>query len=393
MSVQGMSSSLFCGRNALWVTHLRFFCVAALLSLLFSLCCYMKDLPVLPQGPSFAMAEVTRSIVHSGSLTPPYFHSVHRDASALSEATASEVWQDVFAWGKDGRLLPKHSMLSAIIATPFYAVFGDTGFWILQQLLFLCLVFVTYLLVAAITGVPLPWTTIVSVFVLTPSLFYSYGFGYELHSCVLIMGGLYLMRWLPALGAGLMVLSILVRPSEILIALPLAMVSGGLMGKRQGRAAALGIGVVMVGWCALNTYLWGGPFLTAYSRLPGFRNGNMFVSACPIGFDVNELFSGWAGKIFSEQGLLPYTPAVLALPFIVVSYRRRRDTFMRACLLISIAYGLYIFSYPMWSVTNHGNRFLFSATYLYLLCFIPFAGRIELRYLPRPRGGSGDAAS
>ncbi|MEY4667467.1 MAG: hypothetical protein RL518_166 [Pseudomonadota bacterium] len=346
-----------------------------------SLCCFVRGIALLPQGPAVAIAEVTKSVANSGSLTPQYFHDVRRDAAALGNATHSDVWQDVFALDQHGELRPKHSLLSSLFAVPFYWLFGNAGFWILQQVLFLGLLGSTYTLVKRSTGLALPWSTLVSTLLLTQSIFYCYSFSYDLHGCAVLMGGLCIMSVCPTLGAAIMTLSIFVRPTYILLILPLTFGTMRFDDKKRCGKVALGVGLVLVLFGLFNYYMWGNPLLTAYSRLPGFRNGEMVLSPTSIGFDLSVFLSRWEEKVFSSRGLLPYNLSVVALPLVVVSLWRARDRFRWTCFLSATAYTLYIFSYPMWDTTSNGNRFLMPAIYLYLLCFIPVIGGAELRYL------------
>ncbi len=325
------------------------------------------------------------------TITPQYFHEIYRDAAASSKTSQSDVWQDVFAVDQYGNLRPKHSVFSAIAAVPFYALFGNVGFWIMQQLFFLGLLFSTYLIVKQSTNRTLPWSTLLATLLLTQSLFHCYSFSYDLHGCTLLIGGLCILKHFPMIGAAVMTLSIFVRPSFLLLVLPLALESmwGG---ERQKRArVVVGGAIIMLLFGAYNYYMWGSPLTTAYSRLPGFRDGAMILPPHPFGFDLQVFLSQWTDKLFSSTGLLPYNLSILALPLVVASLYRERDFFRWVCLLSATGYSMYIFSYPMWDNTFHGNRFLLPAIYLYLLCFIPLIGKVETRHLSPMRSQERDA--
>ena len=359
--------------------RLFFLCTALTLSLTFSICAYFKNLAILPQGPDFAISEVTKSIWERGSITPNYFQETYDRARAFSENSSSVVWQDVFAIGSEGNLRPKHSLISAIIAVPFFAIFGTLGFWILQQLLFLWLLYSTYLIVEEITEESLPWTTLLATCFLSQSAFYSYQFTYDLHGCALLIGGFCLMRSRPFLGAMIMSLSVFVRPTHLLLLVPLALARSGSLKSSKTIESLLGIATTILIFLLANYYLFGNPLLTSYQRQPDFINGEPVLFAHPFGLDMSTFFSNWSEKLFGSKGLLTYNLSFAAFPFVLLHLWKDRikQRFQIVCLLTGLAYMLYIYSYPMWDVTVYGNRFLLPTIYLYLLSFIPFAGQLE----------------
>ncbi|MCI5065452.1 hypothetical protein MRY87_06975 [bacterium] len=374
--------------------RLFFLLNAVALSFAVSLCAYVKELPVLPQGPAVAVSEVTKSIWERGSLTPEYFQKTYEEARAYSEAESSYVWQDVFAIDSHGNLLPKHSLISAILAVPFFALLGPLGFWAFQQLVFLWLLYSTYLIVEELTHKSLPWTTLLATFFLSQSIFYSYQFSYDLHGCALLIGGLYLMRPLPFLGAMVMSFSVFTRPTHFLLLVPLALARNGSLKSTRVISSMLGIVATTCLFLLTNYYLFGNPFLTSYQRLPVFHNGEMILLAHPFGFNLSTFVTDWPDKLFGSNGLVLYNLSFAALPLVLVYLWRCRQEqrFQMICLLTGLGYSLYIFSYPMWSATSYGNRFLLPAVYLYLFSFIPFAGQFEsslqAKSLPEPEATS-----
>jgi hypothetical protein len=336
---------------------------------------------VLPPGPIAAISEVARSLWRDGSLSPEYFYRSFQEAQELSLKTDSYVLQDVFALGKNNTLLPKHSLLSALLAAPFYGIFGDAGFWILQQLAILALVLSIYSLVRELTGDELPLTTVISLFFLTQTLLYSYQYSYDIHGAVLILGGLAVMQNRPIWGGVIMGLSLFVRPTHILIALPLlfAQYRQGLVLKNFAAAAA-GMSVVVALFLFLNSLMWGSPFKIAYSCLPAFDRGVLVLSQHPAGFEVRSLMTGWGLKLFGKNGAITYNPALLLLPCVL--WCLRGDPHRRwfgVILGTALLYSIYIFSYPMWDASHQGNRFLLPAVSLYLIPFIAVFGALERR--------------
>lgn len=356
-----------------------FLASVCVLSLMFSVIAYLRGISLLPGGPTINTAEVTRSLWYSRSFRPERFDQIYHEARELSRNSGSEVWQDVFALDARGELAPKHSLLSSIMAVPFYGLFGNLGFWVLQQLLFVWLLYSIYSIATRIAGRSLPITTIVVTMLLSPLIFHSYGFSYELHGCALVIGGLNMMHQRPFRGAFLMSLSVLIRPSHVLIVIPLvcALYEHSPRGQhamlRRSVGLALGLGIFLV----LNYLLWGDPFTTAYGRLPGFRNGELFISPHPVGFDLETFLNGWSEKLWGEAGLFPMASCLLLFPFVALSLRHQSERWFQAvCLSTALLYTLYIFSYQMWMVTGPGNRFLLTATCLYIPSCVAFLARI-----------------
>jgi hypothetical protein len=363
-----------------------FFLVSVcVLSLTFSAVGYLRGIPLLPTGPNFNTAEVTTSLWHSRSLRPERFDQIYREARELSATAGTEVWQDVFALDIRGELAPKHSLLSSIMAVPFYAVLGYFGFWVLNQILFVWLMYSIYSIATRLAGRSLPLTTLVVTLLLSPLIMHLYGFSYELHGCVLIIGGLNMMHRRPSLGAFLMSLSVLVRPSFVLIVVPLVSAMYAhtpdwqrVILRRSG-GLALGLGIFLV----VNYLLWGSPFTTAYQRLPSFRNGELFILPHPLGFDLETFVSDWPTKLWGPAGIFPLTSCLFLSPLVVLSARHRSERwFEGVCLSTGLLYTLYIFSYQMWMVTGPGNRFLLAATCLYIPSCIAFLARV----MPETRG-------
>ena len=358
----------------------RFFLTGTLLAMLcINVCSFVSGLEVLPQGPAVAIAEVTRSIANHGSMSPQYFADVFTEASTLSKVQSTYVWQDVFSISEAGVLVPKHSIFSSVFAAPFYLIFGELGFWIMQQLFFLLLLVATYQIVKQSTGSARPWATLITTLLLSQSIFYCYSFSYDLHGAALVMAGLWALPTFPLLGAVIMALSIFVRPSFVLLVLPLLMASISLKDIKSATRIILGAALVAACFGLYNNYNWGSPLLTAYSSLPRFMNGEMLVKGHHMGFDFKELCSNWGEKLFSSKGLLPFNLALLALPVLVLRMLKTgsRQHWIWMCTVL--AYTTFIFSYKYWWTTSGGNRFLLPAIYLYIV--------LLLIYVPRIRSG------
>lgn len=351
---------------------------AFLVSLAFSCMCYLRGGSIAAPGPAVPTVEVTKSLWLSGTLRPELFDRVYQAAQELSRSTQSEVWQDVFALDTRGQLAPKHSLISSVIAVPFYALFGNLGFWVLQQLLFIWLLYSTYSITIRITGRGVPLLTVAVACILSPVIFYSYGFATDLHGCAFLIGGFSAMQRRPAMGAFLMSLSVFVRPSNVLLVCPLlfALYDDAPRTMRVAVSRCLGVGIGFGLFLWMNHEMWGSSFTTVYGRLPGFRSGELFISPHPMGFDRATFVSDWPSKLWGEKGIFPFTLCAALLPAVVLSlWKQSEKVFQSICLGTAVFYALYIFSYPMWMASNHGNRFLLAATFLYIPSCVSFIAR------------------
>ena len=348
------------------------------ISLVFSFVCDLRNISLLPEGPALAVGEVTKSLVDNGSLTPQSFKDVYQAAADLSKSSQQNVWQDVFALGKSGALLPKHSIFSAVVATPFYFIFGEFGFWLLQQLFFAVLIIATFGIVRELSGKELPWSTLIASILFTPIIFYSYGFSFDLHGTALIIGGLYLTTVRSFWGGVVMALSIFVRPSYVLLFLPLSLVN--LRADKSHILGSLfGVVIVLVFFGLFNYAVWGGPLVTSYGRIPEFVEGQMVISQHPIGFDLNVLLTDWLNKLFGEGGLASYNFSIFLLPMAIRDvFKQKARKIELQLLLVSLVYTVFIFSYPYWMASFYGNRFLLPAIFLYLFSVIIYLGRFEI---------------
>jgi hypothetical protein len=331
-----------------------------------------------PQAPEARNGEVARSIWKNLSLQPPEFRVFRDNLARLSREHHQGYSQDVFSLGKSGEIFPKHSVISGVIAAPFYGVFGNCGFWILQQLLALLLFYSTFRLTSLVakrdTGVP----TLVTIALLTETLlgFFCYTFSYDLHGLMLLVCGLHLMYSRPLWGSALATLSLFVRPSYVLVVPFLVCAWLGLPHRASRlRQVLFGGGSVLFLYLATNTLMWGGPFVTAYHRIAAFApDGALFIEHHPQGFRLNVLVGNWWQKLFDLRvGLVVFNPALVAFPWVCAWARRFADKwFTWSTLGASMLYGLYMFSYEHWDVSFVGDRFLLPSVYLYILSFIPW---------------------
>lgn len=357
-----------------------FFLTALLLcSLAYSVTLYLRGWAVTPQGPSFAMVETARSIWENGSLSSGHARAVFEAAQSLSQSEKASVWQDVFAMDVRGNLVAKHSIISSVIAAPLFGVFGTLGFWLCQQIFFLALSFSVYRCARALSGTPLPWTSLLAICFFSPALWSSYTFGHDLHGVAFLLGGLCLSRSWPLLGGMALACAVFVRPSHILVVAPLIFAWFDPRDIQRSMRVALGALAILTLLLLSNAFLWGEPFTTAYSRLPGWKEGVLIFDSHPLGFDPNEFRRGWADKLFGGDGLFSRYGTIITVPCAIwMSLRSAHPHFFRTCLVAATINVLYAFSYPMWNPAVGPNRFLHASTFLFLIPFTVLVGRIEM---------------
>ena len=356
-----------------------FFVTGLLLcSLTLNLTLYLKGNVVTPMGPGLAMANTAKAIWDHGTLTSHQAGQVFDAARALSQSSQSEVWQDVFAQDWSGTLVPKHSVLSSLIAAPFYGLFGEIGFWVCQQLFLLVLSLSFYQCVKTLSGVAIPITSLLSLCLLSPALIASYTFGHDLHGVTFLIAGLYLCRTHPFLGAMVMGCAVFVRPSYVIIIAPLLCAWRDETPIDSVVKGALGVLCALAVVCLYNLILWGDPLTTSYSHLPFFSRGVVLLQEHPIGFDLPEFVRDWPGKFFGPEGLFSWHGTFLTIPCAIwMVLRSSHPLFYSSCLIAAILNIAHTFSYAMWNPEISPHRFFLPSVFLCVIPFTVLAGHLE----------------
>src|SRR5438093_7184416 len=178
----------------------KFLLASVAVLLLSSVCLHRLGYQVLPQeAPPARNAEVARSVWRTFSLEAPEFHVFGHELRQLSQETHRGYRQDVFSLGRHGQLFPKHSVLPGVVGALSYVLFGDAGFWILQQILALLLFYSTFRMTSLVAKRESGVLTLTSIALLSETLigFFCYVFSYDLHGLVLLVCGLHLMYCRP----------------------------------------------------------------------------------------------------------------------------------------------------------------------------------------------------
>lgn len=355
-----------------------------------------RGIEVLPDGPTLRLAEVTRSIATGEGLRLAKYAELEKELIALSAETRSDVWQDVYALGRDGSLLPKHPLIVVLLASAIYPFIGEWSFIVLQQLTLFAALFATVWLVVFLgqgearssdsAHERFVLRTVLLFWGLTQTIFYVRGWTYDILNAALVMGGLALTLRFAVVGSFVFGLSILVRPSNLLIgAAPAFLAWAEGRDRRFIVGTFFGVGMAVLLWCSLNHVMWGGPFTTAYHRTLRYVDGERLLVMHDVGLNLAELFASIGRKLFDLRvGLLTYNPVFLLLPFAVLGMRdhpRRRS--LGVILGVICALLAFICSYEGWYGSLRGNRFLFPAVYCVVVLAAVWIGSLGAR--PRER--------
>jgi hypothetical protein len=313
----------------------------------------------LPEGPGRRMYDVAQSILQNGSFVPDYFLQIDTLLREQTKRDASVMWQDVFSLTYDGRVFPKHSLLSSVILVPFVAVFGVWGVSALAALVQTGTVVSIHRL-AALLQPGISWkTTFFSVLASTQILYYSGGVAYDSLGGFLVVAGVAVAGSHPLISGLLVATAVFCRPSNLIYVLIAFVFSKRRHLTRLAIGTAIPIGLFFL----MNFLIWGNAFTSAHHRMPIYQSGEPVFSSHSVTFAWNIFVSDWAEKLFGfERGLLLCNPILLCLPF------QRGDLLMDrrrvAIISVCLAQCFLVFSYNGWSASWGGNRYLCPAVWL-----------------------------
>jgi hypothetical protein len=330
-----------------------------------SLLAWLRGENPLAEGPQLQNALVTKSLWHDHTLALASYRAAADQYLEFSKG-GDAIIQDAFALDADGRFVPKHSLLTAWLALPLYALFGNFGFWLFNQAMLLAALGALRVLVRRVLGQDPGLVLLLLVFGLTQTGAYIFGFHYDVTALALVLVGFALLPAAPFWGMAILMLAAHIRVTSLLLAPPLLLATP--TSPRRLLHAALGAGLVLGLLLMQQAWLWGHPLRTAYHSLPMFVDGAMVVEPHPLGLSLDVFAADWHEKLFGVNvGLLRWNSVLLLLPvawLVCVRHPARRFfAWTAAALLVQF---VVIFSYPAWNASHLGNRFLFPAIYLAL---------------------------
>ncbi len=299
------------------------------------------------------------SVAETGSFSSPHYYKLMEEVRSASLDIDGLVWQDIASIGRNGILLPKHSIISPIISAPFYKFFGFGGLYlshfciVLTLLLSLISLFERYFP----NNFPLP-IFFLALFALNPIVLFELGiYGYDIQIATFVIAGLALSFSRPLLGAGLLALSVFIRPSSVILLFPLQVLLLTLgssafppFSKKRFFDLIMGTAIIYGGYGLVMWILYGTPLTTPYHNLPEFVRGAIGISNHPSGGDLSLLFKDLKAKLFNLDVGLVYAAPILIFSFIIffvkeLSIWSRLSIF--ATVLVSL---LFVYSYSMWDL-------------------------------------------
>ena len=270
------------------------------------------------------------------------------------------------AQGRRGEFYPKHPILLAVVALPFYVVAGDIGLLAFNLAQLAALVLVLWLgarryAANEAAAALMLWYAFGTM--LRPA---AYNFAPDVLSTLLVASGFVALLYRRAALAGVVLGLALWAKWTNAVFVPVVLV--WLVVRRDWRGLVrLGAGAALpvAGLLALNWHMFGSPLVTPYDRVLVAENRRWAVEPSHRTFFTVPFWSGlWTQLSDRRLGLVVAAPpALLALPGLVILYRRARPD----ALLIGAACAaqLAMFAkYDQWNISSYGPRFLLSVVAL-----------------------------
>jgi hypothetical protein len=347
----------------------------------------------LQPNPYYFVADTVRSLWELGSLERAGNAEVYPLQLEKSRLDPGKTyWQDIFSLGRNGELILIRGVLMSFVAVPFYALFGDFGFWLMSQLQLFLVLFAVFRIARRLSS---PRTALLLCGLLlvgSPLLRYSYQFSYDVFATALVLCGLDLLRTRPLLGSVLMSAAVETRFNYALF-LPFLLPAWLPCYEDRKRAlAGIVAGAALAGaaMLALNYRLWGHPLTTGYQRILGFKDGAAVLRQVASGMGLGVFASEWGKKLFgSDDGLLRYNPILALFPFgLVLARANRLASFYYAVAGAVLAQVILVYSLSVWSHHGNASRYLLPAIVLAALCGTPALHAWRESIQKRARGAS-----
>ena len=282
--------------------------------------------------------------------------------------------QGQVALGARGEWYPKHPILLAIAALPFYAALGDQGLLAFNVLQVALLDVLVFLLARRFTsdGVALAvavWFAFGSF--LRPV---AYNFSPDVFSSLLVVSGYLALvsRRFGAAGAlfGIAIAAKWTNLAFLPIAGIYAIATGGI---RPGIRFALAATPSLLALLLLDFHMFGSPFVTPYDRVLG--EGFRLEPSHRTMFDRPFLAGLWTQIVDPRLGMLRSAPqALFAMPGFVLLARRARSE-AALCVALCAAQMAVFAPYRMWDASNYGHRFWMTAIVLFAVPVAVLADR------------------
>jgi hypothetical protein len=293
-------------------------------------------------------------------------------------------WSMVHAPGNvavanDGAWVPKHPLLLAFLALPFFALGGDRGLLVFNLVQVLLLDGLVLWLALRVTTGPIAFATAILFALGTLLRPLAFNFSPDVLSSILVVAAiLTVLQRRAGLAGALLGLSIAAKWTNALFFVPAGVAVLAMSGWRGAARLALASAPWVVALAALNVKWFGSPLVTPYDRVLALASGATPLEGLAA-FNVPFWIGLWSQLTDRRVGLIVSGPPILvAVPGFLFLWRRRR---FEAALLLSCAGGqIALFApYRYWAASGSGHRFLLTAI---VLC-APAAAVELARFAPR----------
>jgi Glycosyltransferase family 87 len=315
-------------------------------------------------GDSHFYAAITESIVRDGDMN--LLNQCFPGAGSVQEVlpTLEGPYSGEFGWAKAEYLTIKQSPLMSLVAIPFYVVFGEIGFLMLN----LVMLNITIVATAKLAGDgPAARAFALLGILTTPLIRFTYNFSPDIFLCALMLGAL----WAAQSGRGLLagVLAGLAVSSKLYVIVLLLPVPFWLLLVCSRRVqkfllCLLGGAIGLTPGLVLNTVLFGAPHITGYERQLLVENGSIGLADHSSRF-TDPILLGLQDLLFNPQvGVVWQAPLWCLWP---VAFARAWRAGASRPALVSLA-GVILLSFALFAPYNGrdsgstvGNRYLFPA--------------------------------
>jgi hypothetical protein len=272
--------------------------------------------------------------------------------------TLSDDWSNV-ALGRNGGWYPKHAILLPLLSVPFYWLFGTIGTLFTNVLLNLLFVLLVFFLSRRFARVEV--AAVVACLVCSSSFVQamSYTFSNDLLGADMVLGALECAFaghfGLAGILTGLSLWSRITNGAFLPALLVVGLSEGGWRGVRR----AAGFSLIPLGlYGALNTYMFGAPWITSYQSVLVREEGVMKTASHSRLFNV-PWKAGFNRIVFGADGVFKTFPIMIpgCVGILALALRRWATSLALVlfCLLPSILFLKYDwyrphFLYPLFGV-------------------------------------------
>jgi hypothetical protein len=323
---------------------------------------------------------ITKGLVGKGSLDQRGLHPTSWYEKSLGwNRNITIAWSNI-SLGRNGTYYPKHSYVMPAIMAPLVVAFGEPGTLVYNNLAILAVAYLMFLLARQVANGPAAATATLLLFggsLFLPSAYHLLAdfthAGFALAAFLLLLRG----RW--AWAGFCLGMAIWARPINVVLVPPVVLL--GLSrwpGWRLAMRFALAMALPLAIYAALNTWMFGAPWITAYQRVLIMKNGQRALGdhadlyTVPLVAGLTRVFTSHSDGLIRGYPIVGV--ALLGVP--VFLWRHGR---LAAAVLPAMA--LNVLSTAKFEVYHSRYYVLFVA-----LAVLPLAALTQLAFRPgRPR--------